>query len=219
MRYIFINFLVINRAEVNDSGIYSITLHRLDETHMILKVVTLAVHPIKTIVTLRETSSLSLNCYCAILGYLYANLQVSWLINNKTWKNYGTTSPVSVNRDEISSLDRTHQGLWQCIISQDDFNFRWVTNALKIRVISAPNWRTYLMEDLFTRPIFGWMPNEKFVIASVIIIVLLFISCVIVVTYCLIKFQRRLKGGMSRFVRRDKSNVINKSENVKLIKK
>jgi len=34
------------------------------------------------------------------------------------------------------------------------------------QVLEPPNWRTHLMEDKLTRPIFGWMPSEKFVAYS-----------------------------------------------------
>lgn len=47
-------------------------------------------------------------------------------------------------------------------------------------VLQAPNWRTYLMEDKLTRPIFGWMPSEEFVAYSVLAIILFLVGCIII---------------------------------------
>jgi len=48
------------------------------------------------------------------------------------------------------------------------------------KVLEPPNWRTHLMEDKLTRPIFGWMPSEKFVAYSTLTIILFLIFCIII---------------------------------------
>lgn len=87
---------MIRRAILNDSGVYTITLHRIDGSHMIFKIVTLAVQPVKDIVIIRETLSFSVTCHCITLGYVYSDLKVSWMINERVWKDYGTTLPIAV---------------------------------------------------------------------------------------------------------------------------
>ncbi|XP_063983190.1 uncharacterized protein LOC135165643 [Diachasmimorpha longicaudata] len=189
--------IVIKRSEVNDSGVYTITLHRVDETHMILKLVSLAVLPVRSIVTLRETLPMTAVCHCVIIGYLYNDLKVSWSINNDLWKDYGTTQPISVNVDLIPALNKSHRGMWRCLVRQDDLGFNWTTNAIFVNVIGPPNWKTHLMEDRLTRPIFGWMPNEDFVAASAIIIFLVITLCIIAGTIAYLRFQKSLEGAMS----------------------
>lgn len=144
-------------------------------------------------ITIRETLPMTIICHCVILGYAYANLKVSWLINKKLWKDYGITSPLSVNIDSIPKINKTHHGLWECFIEEDDLKFNWTTNAVFINVIDPPNWRTYLMEDEFTKPFFGWMPNESYVIVSLILILILFTSLIIVFLVYFLKFQAYLK--------------------------
>lgn len=86
-------------------------------------------------------------------------------------------------------------------MKQEDLNFQWTTNMFVVKgwffnlkkkqrkieilkinitpVLGAPNWRTHLMEDKLTKPIFGWMPNETFVAASTIFLFLVFTACII----------------------------------------
>ncbi|KAK0089426.1 hypothetical protein PV325_007379 [Microctonus aethiopoides] len=198
--------IVINRAEVNDSGIYTISVHRVDGTHMILKLVSLGVYPTRAIITRRETQSMALVCNCATLGYLYANLKIFWLINGKVWKNYGTTLPISVNIDHIPIIDSSHHGLWECMIEQEDLNFHWITNVMMINVIGAPNWKTHLMEDEFTRPLFSLMPNENYAGALAIMIAIFLILSIIIGFIYFLKIKRYLKGGMSKQTINTKKN-------------
>ncbi|KAG7188930.1 hypothetical protein KM043_008531 [Ampulex compressa] len=153
----------IVKSQFNDSGVYVITVHRVDGTYTIFGIVTLVVLPTKESIAIRETLSLSLMCHCSILGYVYSDLKVSWELNNDVWKDYGITLPMAVDVDYIPSINKSHNGLWKCVIKQDDLNFKWITNALFVKVLGPPNWRTHLMEDKLTRPIFGWMPDEDFV--------------------------------------------------------
>lgn len=178
---------VINRAEVNDSGAYTITLHRIDGTHMIMKLVSLMVLPVRTTVTLRKTLPMTLTCHCIVLGYLYTNLKIYWTVDKSIWKNYGTTLPLTVNTDYITSVNSSHNGLWECHVVQDDLNFHWTTNAIRVNIIGPPNWKTYLMEDKLTRPIFGWMPNENLVAISALSIFLIIILTIIFATIIFIR--------------------------------
>ncbi|CAD6241615.1 GSCOCG00009307001-RA-CDS, partial [Cotesia congregata] len=179
----------IKQASVNDSGVYTMTSHKFDRSYSILKIVSLSVRPVKTIKTIRETLPMTVICHCAILGYVYANLKVSWLINKKIWKNYGTTSPLSINVDTIPEVNKSHHGLWECFIEEEDLKFNWTTNAILVNVISAPNWRTYLMEDPFTKPLFGWLPSESYVIFFLIFLILFCSSLVIVALFYYVKLQ------------------------------
>nr|XP_011310440.1 PREDICTED: uncharacterized protein LOC105270904 [Fopius arisanus] len=189
--------IVIKRSEVNDSGVYTITLHRLDGTHMILKLVSLGVLPVRTILTLRETLPMTVVCRCVVIGYQYNDLRITWSINNRMWKDYGITHPISVNVDQIPAVNKTHRGLWRCVVRQDDLGFTWTTNSIFVNVIGPPNWRTHLMEDRLTRPIFGWMPSEQFVAASAFVIFFLLTASIISGTIVYLRFQRSLEGAMS----------------------
>ncbi|XP_025262426.1 uncharacterized protein LOC112637275 [Camponotus floridanus] len=185
--------IIISRAILNDSGVYTLTVRRIDGTYMIFKVVTLAVIPIKESVTIRETLPMHVMCHCAILGYVYSDLKIYWMIDNRIWKDYSVTLPVAVNVDHIPAVNRSHHGMWKCIVEQIDLNFKWTTNVIRVKVLGPPNWRTHLMEDKLTRPIFGWMPSEKFVAYSVLAIILFSICCIIVGFILYIRFRESLK--------------------------
>lgn len=125
-------FSVISKARLNDSGVYTLTVHRIDGTYMIFKVITLAVIPVKESVTIRETLPMHVTCHCAILGYVYSDLKIYWMIDNKVWKDYGITLPVAVNSERIPSVNKSHHGTWKCIVEQMDLNFKWTTNVIRV---------------------------------------------------------------------------------------
>lgn len=112
---------------------YTLTVHRIDGTYMIFKVVTLAVVPIKESVTIRETLSMNVMCHCVILGYIYSDLKVYWIIDDRVWKDYGVTLPVAVNVDHLSAVNKSHHGTWKCVVEQIDLNFKWTTNMMRVK--------------------------------------------------------------------------------------
>ncbi|XP_018051270.1 PREDICTED: uncharacterized protein LOC108689142 [Atta colombica] len=125
--------IIINRAALIDSGVYTLTVHRIDGTYMIIKVITLAVVPIKESITIRETLSMHVTCHCAILGYVYSNLKVYWMINGNVWKDYGVTLPVATNVDYVPIINKSHHGIWKCIVEQIDLQFKWTTNVIRVK--------------------------------------------------------------------------------------
>ncbi|RLU16342.1 hypothetical protein DMN91_012102 [Ooceraea biroi] len=165
---------------------------------MIFKVVTLAVIPIKESVTIRETLPMHVACHCAILGYVYSDLRIHWTIDNKVWRDYGITVPIAVNVDHIPAVNRSHHGTWRCVAQQVDLNFKWTTNVIRVKVLAPPNWRTYLMEDKLTRPIFGWMPSEEFVAYSALAMIIFLICCILICSILHIRFRESLKINATR---------------------
>ncbi|XP_076390589.1 uncharacterized protein LOC100884062 [Megachile rotundata] len=165
----------IMMASLNHSGVYAMTLRRIDGTYSIIKVVSLAVIPSKeSVQRRRETLSTTVTCHCTILGHVYSELQVSWLIENEVWKDYGITLPIAADIEHIAAVNKTHDGMWQCVVKQNDLGFEWITNMILVKVLGPPNWRTHLMEDQATRPFFGWLPNEEYVsVLAVILFVIL----------------------------------------------
>ncbi|XP_017794623.1 PREDICTED: uncharacterized protein LOC108576190 [Habropoda laboriosa] len=123
----------ITKAILNDSGVYAMTLRRIDGTYSIIKVVSLAVIPARENVQTRETLSMTIQCHCTILGHVYSELQISWLLRNKTWKDYGVTLPIAADIEHIPKINKTHGGIWQCVISQNDLSFKWITNMIYVK--------------------------------------------------------------------------------------
>ncbi|XP_039305190.1 uncharacterized protein LOC105195293, partial [Solenopsis invicta] len=185
--------VIINRAESNDSGVYTLTVHRIDGTYMIIQVITLAVFPIRESIIIRETLPMHVVCHCVILGYVYSDLKVYWMIENNVWKDYGVTLPIAVNVDYVPIVNKSHHGTWKCIVEQSDLNFKWTTNVIRVKVLEPPNWRTHLMEDKLTRPIFGWMPSEKFVAYSALAMILFLMCCIIIGLVFYFRFRKSLQ--------------------------
>ncbi|XP_046608872.1 uncharacterized protein LOC124299649 [Neodiprion virginianus] len=183
----------ISYTVVNDSGVYTQTLHRVDDTRLIFKIITLAVIPVTNELVTRETLSFSMTCHCVVLGYVYSDLKISWKLNGQVFKDYGVSTPVAVNADRVRKLNKSHHGEWRCEVEQKDLNFKWTTNAIKVRVLGPPNWRTHLMDDKLTRPIFGWMPNESFVAFSAFLLTFLIIAVIIASTITYLRFRESLK--------------------------
>ncbi|XP_076766670.1 uncharacterized protein LOC143433269 [Xylocopa sonorina] len=185
--------IVIIKSILNDSGVYAMTLRRVDGTYSIIKVVSLAVIPVGESIQIRETLHVTIQCHCTILGHIYSELQISWLLHNKTWKDYGVTLPVVANTEHILKVNRTHAGVWQCVVKQNDLSFEWITNMIRIRVLGPPNWRTYLMEDQATRFFFGWLPNEEYVGVFALVLFLILVASIIGGSYYYIRFRESTK--------------------------
>nr|XP_012137590.1 PREDICTED: uncharacterized protein LOC100884062 [Megachile rotundata] len=197
----------IMMASLNHSGVYAMTLRRIDGTYSIIKVVSLAVIPSKeSVQRRRETLSTTVTCHCTILGHVYSELQVSWLIENEVWKDYGITLPIAADIEHIAAVNKTHDGMWQCVVKQNDLGFEWITNMILVKgiqlfmfepvtlfqnmlslfiwknnrlhfqVLGPPNWRTHLMEDQATRPFFGWLPNEEYVSVLAVILFVILVG-------------------------------------------
>lgn len=112
--------LDITKASPSDAGVYAMTLRRIDGTYSIVKVISLAVIPAKENVQIRETLSLTVMCHCTILGHLYSELQVYWSVQNKKLKDLGITHPAAADVTHILTVNKTHDGLWQCVVTQND---------------------------------------------------------------------------------------------------
>nr|XP_031848128.1 uncharacterized protein LOC116433783 [Nomia melanderi] len=195
----------IIKAFVNDSGVYALTLRRIDGTYAIIKVVSLAVIPAKENVRIRETLSVTITCHCTMLGHVYSDLQVTWLLQNKAWKDYGITLPVAADVEHVTEVNRTHEGLWQCSVKQNDLNFVWITNMIFIKVLGPPNWRTHLMEDEATRFLFAWLQDEKYVGVLAVIFSLVLITVAILGSLSYTKYKRKKTW---RKDRNEKKNLI-----------
>ncbi|XP_046737938.1 uncharacterized protein LOC124406546 [Diprion similis] len=200
----------ISYTIVNDSGVYTQTLHRLDDSHLIFKIITLAVIPVVNEIVTRETLSFSMTCHCVVLGYVYSDLKISWKLNGQVFKDYGVSTPVAVNVDHVRKVNTSHRGEWRCEVEQKDLNFKWTTNVVKVRVLGPPNWRTHLMEDELTRPIFGWMPNESFVAFSAFLLTFLIIAAIIASTIWYLRYFNTFSGELNCIIiyNRSKFNRI-----------
>ncbi|XP_033330856.2 uncharacterized protein LOC117222927 isoform X1 [Megalopta genalis] len=182
----------IRKTLVNDSGVYALTLRRIDGTYSILKVISLAIIPAKVNVHIRETLSMTVTCHCSILGHIYSDLQVTWLVQNKSWKDYGITLPIAADVDQILKVNRTHKGLWQCVVKQMDLNFVWITNMISVKVLEPPTWRSHLIEDEKTVFVFHWVPNEKYINILTVILALMLTAFVIVTSWLSTRRKRIL---------------------------
>lgn len=72
-------------------------------------------------------------CHCVVLGYVYSALKVYWTIDDRVWKDYGLTLPVAVNVDHVPVVNRSHHGIWKCVVEQADLNFKWTTNMIRVK--------------------------------------------------------------------------------------
>lgn len=126
--------------------------------------------------------------YFLFLGYIYSDLSLKLVLNNKDHLDYGTTSLAAANTYYFESLNRSHTGDWQCVVEQKDLRLKWITSYIRINVKKKPNIYTNLMEDKLTKPIFGWMKTEKNVLIGVIMIVVILFLLVVLVLVIYFKF-------------------------------
>lgn len=136
----------------------------------------------------RATLRLALQSNAVVLGYIYSDLSQKWLINNKTYVDYGITTLAAVSAEVVASLNFSHSGVWKCVVEQEDLKLSWVTNFVNVEVKSEPTFFTHLMEDELTAPLFGWLKTERNVVIALVAIVVFVIVAVSLVLFLYLKY-------------------------------
>lgn len=184
--------LVVRDVDIEDSGVYVCMLYRINKKKEVLRVVSLAVISKDYTIKTRATRSMILVCKAVVLGYIYSDLSLKLYLNGDVYKDFGTTMLAAVNSEEFKGLNVTHTGDWKCVVEQKDLKLSWVTNYIRMEVKKAPNFYTNLMEDEFSKPIFGWLKTEDnvfyaliFIVVFVLLMVMLFLF--LYFKYCTLK--------------------------------
>lgn len=180
--------ILIENADDEDTGVYVCMVHRINKQRLVIRVISLVVVTEDYSISTRATLPLTLKSNAVTLGYIYSDLNQKWLINNKTYIDYGVTTLAAVSAEKIESLNSTHDGVWVCVVEQEDLNLKWITSYVNVQVKSKPTFFTHLMEDEFTAPIFGRLKTEKSVLIVVIVIVIAVIVVVVLVLVLYLKF-------------------------------
>lgn len=163
----------IKESKTSDAGIYVCMVYRINGQRLVIRVVTLAITTVESTISTRETLPLTLKSNAVILGYIYSDLSQTWLIEDVIYKDYGITTLAAVSTEVITSLNKTHNGVWKCVITQRDLKLSWITNWVRVEIKSAPSMYTHLMEDAVTAPLFGWMKYDAVVFGTLVFIVVL----------------------------------------------
>ncbi|KAF5274388.1 hypothetical protein FQA39_LY07268 [Lamprigera yunnana] len=153
--------ILIKNAKVTDAGVYVCVVYRINKVKMVLRVVSLAVTTEDDLITTRATLGVTLKSNSVVLGYIYSDLQQRWLLNDKAYIDYGITTLAAVSSEYIKSLNESHTGVWKCVVDQYDLHFRWITNIVKIKIISAPTIYSHLREDSVSAPLFSWIKTDE----------------------------------------------------------
>ncbi|CAG9764694.1 unnamed protein product [Ceutorhynchus assimilis] len=172
--------VLIKSAKPSDAGIYVSMVYRINGQRVILKLITLAVRAKTFDVDTRATWSYTLQCHSVILGYVYADLSLKLLQNDKVYLDHGLTTLAAVNSHILDPLNRSNTGEWKCLVEQKDLKLKWITNLVKINVKKRPNLFTHLMEDKLTAPLFKYFKNEKTIGWALLFIVLSVIFLVVI---------------------------------------
>ncbi|KAG5896415.1 hypothetical protein JTB14_022498 [Gonioctena quinquepunctata] len=124
----------IKNAKFSDTGLYVCMLFRINKKRVVLRVISLAVESEKYNFDTRATRSLTLACNAVILGYIYSDLSMKLLLNDKVYMDHGTTTLAAVNTHFFDSLNTSHSGDWKCVVEQKDLKLLWVTSLVRINV-------------------------------------------------------------------------------------
>ncbi|KAL1488031.1 hypothetical protein ABEB36_015404 [Hypothenemus hampei] len=169
----------IKNTRSQDSGIYVAMIYRPNGHRAVLRVITLAVKSKLYNVETRATWSYSLQCHSVILGYIYTDLSLKVMVDNRTYLDHGIVNLAAVNTHVLNNLNQTESGAWHCVVEQRDLKLKWTTNYIRINVKKKANFFTHIMEDKLTAPLFGYLNSEIAVVAVIItIVVLVFLGAV-----------------------------------------
>lgn len=179
----------------SNSGLYACVLFRINKQRLVFRVASVAVRSRNYDLETRATRSYTLSCNAVILGYVYSDMSLTILLNDKVYIDHGTTTLAAVNSYYFDSLNTSLTGDWKCLVEQKDLRLSWTTNYIRMNVKKAPNLFTNLMEDKLTAPLFSWMKTENNVligIISIVVFVFLLVGGFLVIyfKFCTLKKPR-----------------------------
>lgn len=180
--------IFIERALVEDGGVYVCMVHRVNKQRLVIRVISLVIITEDYVISTRASLSITLKSNAVTLGYIYSDLSQKWLLDDKVYVDYGITTLAAVSVEIIDSLNSSHNGVWRCIVEQEDLKLKWITNYVNVQVKSKPTFFTHLMEDKLTAPIFGWLKTERNILIAIIVIIVSVIVVVAVVLVLYLKF-------------------------------
>lgn len=91
---IFWVFLELNATEHTDSGVWVCLANWQvgdEDKSTVLSVISLIVTSQYPTSMVRETSSFNLNCNSVVLGQIYSQLSLKWILNDLVWADFGST--------------------------------------------------------------------------------------------------------------------------------
>lgn len=182
------NAITIKNVRLSDVGIYVCMIYRTSGQRLIVRVVTLAVTTQRCTISTRATLSMTLKSNAVILGYIYSELSQVWLIDDVIYKDYGITTLAAVSSEVIPSLNKSHAGVWKCVVTQKDLKLSWITNWIRVEIKRTPTMYTHLMEDSLTAPFFSWMKYDEVVFGSLVFVVVLVFGGVAFGVYAYLKW-------------------------------
>ncbi|KAK3930419.1 Aspartate--tRNA ligase [Frankliniella fusca] len=83
----------------------------------------------------------------------------------------------------LAHLEKSHEGTWECTVTQKALNLTWTTAWIDLKVIAAPSYFSHLLEDDATGWLFQWTGSEMGVQILLGIIVVLSLGVCYVVYY------------------------------------
>lgn len=179
--------IFIDNACLEDAGVYVCMVYRINKQRLVIRVISLVVTTDSYTISTRATLPLTLKSNSVTLAYIYTDLSQKWLLNKKVYVDYGITTLAAVSSITLDVLNSSHEGVWECVVEQEDLKLSWTTNFEKVEVKSKPTFYTHLMEDPLTAPIFGRLQTKANVVAVLVLIV---VSVVVVVTIVLVLYLK-----------------------------
>ncbi|CAH1393672.1 unnamed protein product [Nezara viridula] len=143
------------QAQLNDSGVYSCSVHTLNVKFRPIQVTSVMVKTESAYTFVGFKGELfTFRSNNEVLAFLYDNLELTWLHNGIPSEKYTEIYLPLVNTKEIA-LDMDDTGEWECTIRHKIFNMKWHTNWVKIKVKYRNEFVKYLMDDnQYTKHVF-----------------------------------------------------------------
>lgn len=131
-----ISQFTIERSSVyiNDSGIYICALEDRKGQRAIIRLTSVTVVTNDSTRVVREGSSIILDCFFGPLSLLFVELTQFWTLNGQLYQDYGATSHSLMDIDLLFPVNPAHEGEWECILVQVQYNLTWVTAWFRLHV-------------------------------------------------------------------------------------
>ncbi|KAI5730519.1 hypothetical protein M8J76_014601 [Diaphorina citri] len=186
----------LTRVHVQDSGVYTcLVFPDTAETRKVLSVV-IVTSATRTF-TKRVGDRWKLVCNSGVLASVYRGLQQRWLLNGRVYVRDKYVA-IHSERDEITHINTSHEGVWECQVFHHQLNLTWTTNWTRLHVLGRASIFTHLMEDRFSGAMLSWLGSERNVALFVRLVPLVLAVAVLICLFFYRKWEKEIYGSPQR---------------------
>lgn len=163
--------LLFESVSSEETGIYTCFIRFTNKRKYPVMVYSLAVKNNRYDFNIDFNSRHVMKCYGIYLAQIYSGLSQKWFLNDKVYEY----SDIVYGDKTILEMNKTHNGVWKCVIEKSKTNFSWTAGIYYINVKGAED-SVFLFIDKYPVEIYLYLYTllSLFIFMSIVTFILLY---------------------------------------------